>query len=141
MKSHRTARIAAIGAVCVGGVALWTAVAQPNTTPPTPAPTTAPGAGSGQGTEQPGVWREKYREELRDHPRIARSIVALHETKEYLERAPDTFGGHKAAAIAACESAIKELKEAIKFEAKEQPLRNPGQGTGAGGAAGGGQSR
>lgn len=125
MKPSQMGRILAIGAACVGGVALWTAGAQPQSGQPTTTPAPAAGAPT---AEPPSVWHEKFREELRDHPRLARSIVSLHETKEYLEKAPNTFGGHKAAAIAACESAIKELMEALRYDAKEEPRRAPATG-------------
>src|ERR1044071_3045239 len=46
-------------------------------------------------------YREEFKEELKEHPRIARSLVELHVTKEHLKNAPHDFGGHRVAAIAA----------------------------------------
>ncbi len=71
--------------------------------------------------EDPAVqhWREEFKQELKEHPRIARSLVELHVTKEHLKNAPHDFGGHRVAAIAAIDEAIKQLKEAIKFDAQQ----------------------
>jgi hypothetical protein len=35
-----------------------------------------------------------------------------------MDKAPNDFGGHKAAAIKACDDAIKEITEAMKFDPK-----------------------
>jgi hypothetical protein len=64
-------------------------------------------------------YREEFKQELKEHPRIAHSLVELHVTKEHLKNAPHDFGGHKAAAIAAVDEAIKQLKEALKFDAQQ----------------------
>ena len=80
-------------------------------------------------------WREEFKTELKEHPRLAHSLVELHVTKEHLKNAPHDFGGHKAAAIAAIDEAIKQLKEAIKFDVKqeekkgEKPAEKPAEHT------------
>ncbi len=65
-------------------------------------------------------YREEFKEELREHPRIAASLVSLNVTKEHLKNAPHDFGGHRVAALAAVDEAIKQLKEAIKFDVKQE---------------------
>jgi len=60
---------------------------------------------------------ETYKEEKAHHPRIAKAISELRETVKYLEAAPDDFGGHKAAAIASSNQAIKDLQEALQYRA------------------------
>jgi hypothetical protein len=63
---------------------------------------------------------------MRDHPRLARSLINLHETKDYLQKAPHDFGGHKVAAIKEIDAAILELEAAMKAEPKvERPAGQP----------------
>ncbi len=49
------------------------------------------------------------------HPRIARAIEALKDSREYRERAPHDFGGHKAAAIRSTDNAIRDLSLALAY--------------------------
>jgi hypothetical protein len=49
------------------------------------------------------------------HPRIVKAINAIEDAVAYMRSAPHDFGGHKAEAIADCEKAIKQLREALKF--------------------------
>ena len=49
------------------------------------------------------------------HPRLVKAIDALEDAIAYLRAAPHDFGGHKAAAIADCERAIKQLREALRY--------------------------
>lgn len=58
---------------------------------------------------------ETFREELSEHPRIARAIHELEDTIAYLEAAPHNFGGHKFAAIRDSRAALIELREAIRY--------------------------
>jgi hypothetical protein len=44
------------------------------------------------------------------HPRIGRAIEALRDARAYLEGEHHDFGGHKAAAIHACDDAIRQLE-------------------------------
>jgi hypothetical protein len=53
------------------------------------------------------------------HPRVAKSIKELNETIAVLENAPNDFGGHKAAAIAACKEAVAQLKAALEYRAEK----------------------
>jgi len=50
------------------------------------------------------------------HPRLRAAVRALHGAVEDLQKAPHDFGGHKAQAIAACNQAIDQLEQAIKFQ-------------------------
>jgi hypothetical protein len=49
------------------------------------------------------------------HPRIVKAINAIEDAVAYMRSAPHDFGGHRAEAIADCEKAIKQLREALKF--------------------------
>ena len=49
------------------------------------------------------------------HPRIVKAIHAIEDAIAYMKAAPHDFGGHKAAAIADCEKAVIQLKEALKY--------------------------
>ena len=111
MRFSRMTTAAAAVAILACGVTFWTASAQPaggDGKPGGPPPAgegrgrpNRGGGGDGPGAGERGPrseWVEKYKDELRDHPRMARSLVALHEAKDYMEKAPGDFGGHKAAA-------------------------------------------
>ncbi len=130
MRLSRMTTAAAAVAILACGVTFWTASAQPaggdgKPGGPPPAgegrgrPNRGGGDGPGAGERGPrSEWAEKLKDELKDHPRMARSLVALHEAKDYMEKAPNDFGGHKASAIKAIDDAIKEITEAMKFDAK-----------------------
>jgi hypothetical protein len=49
------------------------------------------------------------------HPRIAKAIEALRDAKAYMVEAPHDFGGHKKAAIRACDDAIRQLDLALAY--------------------------
>jgi hypothetical protein len=115
-------------AVLAAGVALWPANAQPTGDKPVggqpPAgekggrPTTPGPRGGDRTGEPPSEWREKYKDEVRQHPRLGRSLVAMHEAKDYLEKATGDFGGHKKASVDALDAAIKEVEQAMKCDEK-----------------------
>jgi hypothetical protein len=44
------------------------------------------------------------------HPRLARAIESLRDARAYMEEARHDFGGHRAAAIRACDDAIRQLE-------------------------------
>jgi ABC-type glycerol-3-phosphate transport system substrate-binding protein len=50
------------------------------------------------------------------HPEIRAAINALEKAKAHLTLADHDFGGHRADAVKACDEAIKELNEALKFD-------------------------
>jgi len=43
------------------------------------------------------------------HPRLVAAITAIRDARAYMMEAPHDFGGHKAAAIRACDEAIRQL--------------------------------
>ena len=53
------------------------------------------------------------------HPRIAAAIGAIRDAREYMVAAPHDFGGHKAAAIRACDDAIRQLDLALRYRGRE----------------------
>jgi hypothetical protein len=57
--------------------------------------------------------------EAKKHPRIEKAIDAMKDAIEYMDKAPDDFGGHKAAAIADTKAAIKSLHEALGYRYKQ----------------------
>lgn len=52
-----------------------------------------------------------------DHPRLKAAIVNIEDAIDYLQKAPHTFGGHKAKAIDACQKAVVQLKLALAYNA------------------------
>ena len=50
------------------------------------------------------------------HPAIRRAIVALEAAKNDMQHAAHDFGGHRAAALAECDNAIAQLREALKYD-------------------------
>lgn len=49
-------------------------------------------------------------------PRLQAAITAIQDAVDFLEKAPDTFGGHKAAAITACHTAVRQLQAAMNYK-------------------------
>jgi len=64
------------------------------------------------------VRADERREEWRDHPRIVKAVHELEDAVKYMDAAPNDFGGHKAAAIAASREAIRQLRAAINYRAE-----------------------
>ena len=52
------------------------------------------------------------------HPRISAAIAALREAEAYMREAPHDFGGHKAAAMRACEAAREQLNLALAYRGR-----------------------
>lgn len=50
------------------------------------------------------------------HPEIHDAIHALEVARAHLKEARHDFGGHREAALAACDEAIKQLKLALEFD-------------------------
>jgi hypothetical protein len=57
--------------------------------------------------------------EAKKHPRIEAAIKNMYDALDYMEHAPDDFGGHKAAAMADTKAAIKSLKQALGYRYME----------------------
>jgi len=66
---------------------------------------------------------QNAKSEASKHPRIEKAIQELQGAVEYMEKAPDDFGGHKAAAIADSKKAIESLKLALQYRAKEDKMK------------------
>ena len=76
---------------------------------PAPAPgATPPGPHAGEAHDR------------QDDNKLHRAMKALDEAIEDLKKAPHDFGGHKVAAIEACENAKKQLHEALAFDEKHE---------------------
>jgi len=48
-------------------------------------------------------------------PRLQAAITAINDAVDFLDKAPNDFGGHKAAAIAACRAAVRQLQLAMAY--------------------------
>jgi len=55
------------------------------------------------------------RQEPVQFPRLQAAITAIEDAVDFLDKAPDTFGGHKAAAIDACHVAVRQLRAAMAY--------------------------
>lgn len=64
-------------------------------------------------------------QEASEHPRIAKAIGALEDAIHYMREAPHDFGGHKAKAIETSERAVRQLKLALAYRAKQDKLHPP----------------
>ncbi|HEX4274743.1 MAG TPA: hypothetical protein VHZ74_05285 [Bryobacteraceae bacterium] len=53
------------------------------------------------------------------HPRIAAAIAALRDARDYLQKAPHDFGGHRVEAIRASDDAIRQLNLALGYRGRE----------------------
>jgi hypothetical protein len=60
---------------------------------------------------------QNRRTEAAKHPRIENAIRELESAVDYMEKAPDDFGGFKAQAISDSKQAIKSLKHALDYRA------------------------
>jgi hypothetical protein len=64
-------------------------------------------------------------QEASEHPRIANAIGALEDAIHYMREAPHNFGGHKEKAIEASERAVRQLKLALAYRARQDKLHPP----------------
>lgn len=62
--------------------------------------------------------QQNKRTEAAKHPRVENAIKELEGAIDYLEKAPDDFGGYKAQAIADSKRAVISLKQALNYRAK-----------------------
>jgi hypothetical protein len=53
------------------------------------------------------------------HPRIAKAIAAIEDAKAYMISAPHDFGGHRVEAIRASDEAIRQLRLALAYRARQ----------------------
>ena len=75
---------------------------------------------------------EKFKKEIEEHPRLGRALGSLHDAKSYLKHAKGDFGGHRADAVKACEDAMKQIQEAMKFDEKFKGKEKGKDGDGEG---------
>ena len=54
----------------------------------------------------------------RMHPRIAAAIDAVRDARAYMAEAPHDFGGHKVAAMRACDEAIRQMEFALAYRGR-----------------------
>lgn len=54
-------------------------------------------------------------EQDQQFPRLQAAITAIQDAVDFLQKAPDNFGGHKAAAIEACNVAVRQLRAAMSY--------------------------
>lgn len=50
------------------------------------------------------------------HPEIRRAIRARENARNYMEHAAHDFGGHRVAALKECDEAIRQLREALRYD-------------------------
>jgi len=67
--------------------------------------------GAGGGKHEMGEGRER-------HPEIQAAIRSLERAKKHMQEANHDFGGHREDALKACDEAIKQLHEALKYDKK-----------------------
>jgi Spy/CpxP family protein refolding chaperone len=80
-----------------------------------PVPTPPPGPG------EPGVPHMGGRH----HPAIRAAIMALQRAKAEMQAAAHDYGGHRADAIAACDTAIAQLNLALQYANQNNPSGQP----------------
>jgi len=56
------------------------------------------------------------RERREPHPEIRKAITALERARSDMQHASQDFGGHRVAAIAACDRAIEQLRLALQHD-------------------------
>jgi hypothetical protein len=59
------------------------------------------------------------------HPAIRAAIVSLERAKAEMQAAAHDFGGHRVDAIAACDTAIAQLRLALQFGKEPAPTAPP----------------
>ncbi len=53
------------------------------------------------------------------HPKIRAAIKALQEAKEEMQHAAHDYGGHREAALKACDNALEQLRLAVQYQEKK----------------------
>ncbi|MGC1391059.1 MAG: hypothetical protein WA816_08460 [Bacteroidales bacterium] len=67
--------------------------------------------------------QQNKKTEAAKHPRIENAIRELESAIDYLEKAPDDFGGYKAQAIADSKKAVLSLKQALNYRVKVDNMK------------------
>ena len=63
-------------------------------------------------------YQQNVKTEASRHPKISSAIKELESAIDYMEKAPDDFGGFKAQAITDSKKAVVSLKKAMEYRAK-----------------------
>lgn len=58
----------------------------------------------------------RKKEPREPHPEIRKAITALERAKYDMQHAAHDFGGHRVAAVAACDNAIAQLRLALQYD-------------------------
>jgi len=69
-------------------------------------------------TAAPPQGGKEKRERNEQHPHIKAALHELEEAKRELQTAAHDFGGHRKEAVEAVDNAIKQLREALKYDKK-----------------------
>lgn len=69
------------------------------------------------------VVHQNVRTEAEKHPRIVSAIKELEDAIDYMEKAPDDFGGYKARAIADSKRAVASLRHALEYRSNVDRAR------------------
>jgi hypothetical protein len=67
--------------------------------------------------------QQDRRTEAANHPRIENAIRELENAIDFMEKAPNEFGGYKAQAIADSKRAVESLKLALQYRANADNKR------------------
>jgi len=67
--------------------------------------------------------QQNKRTEAARHPRVENAIKELESAIDYLEKAPDDFGGFKAQAITDSRKAVVSLKRALNYRTKDDNMK------------------
>jgi len=62
-----------------------------------------------------GLGAAKLAAQEAQFPRLQAAITALNDAIDFMEKAPNDFGGHKAAAISASRAAVRQLQAAMNY--------------------------
>jgi hypothetical protein len=62
-----------------------------------------------------GLGAGKLMAQQQEFPRLQAAITSLNDAIDFMDKAPNDFGGHKAAAMAACRGAIRQLQLAMNY--------------------------
>jgi hypothetical protein len=100
-------KILSISALVIFALALCLSVTS------TPASPKAPAAAAVPAAPQPAAAPTALPE---PHPEIREALGALRRAKEHMEHAAHDFGGHRVEALAATDTAIRQLELCLKFD-------------------------
>jgi hypothetical protein len=86
--------------------------------PPAPSPKPAPVASAPAAPAAAPTSEPYQRERNERHPEIRKAIEQLKRAQEDMRHAAHDFGGHREAALHACDEAINQLQLALQYDRK-----------------------